>query len=252
MTDDPLGRDVVLIVDDEPKIRQLIKTVLGRDGYRVEAAGNGTEMFRKLEEHDIDLVLLDVGIPGEDGFSLARKLRKISDVPIVMLTGRTDVVDKVVGLEIGADDYVTKPFHNRELSARIGSVIRRVRGSDNGAGAPGQDDHEIFRFGEWRFDVTGIKLSSQDGKQVVLTSREFQLLRALVERAGRVLTRDQILDLVADREWAPYDRSVDVTIAKIRKKLGDQPKDPQFIKTIRSIGYMFIGKVDFERADLTN
>jgi DNA-binding response OmpR family regulator len=180
-------------------------------------------------------------LPDEDGFTLARELRAGSNIGIVMLTGKTDTVDKIVGLEIGADDYVTKPFDERELLARVRSVLRRI--SDDAA----QKQHggSIARFAGWTMDLAAYELTSPAGEQIHLTNHEFQLLSALVRHGHRVLSRDAILELVAGRDWDPEDRSVDVLVGKLRKKLESDPRDPKLIKTVRGAGYILTAKVTF-------
>jgi DNA-binding response OmpR family regulator len=229
----------ILVVDDDPRVCRLVARYLRQEGYAVRTAGCGKEMRRILAEETPQLVILDVLLPDDDGFSVARELRADSDVGIVMLTGKADTVDKVVGLEVGADDYITKPFDERELLARVRSVLRRVSHH-----AP--DDNEYAseaRFAGWRLDLGGYELTAPDGEPVPLTTHEFQLLAALVTHGGRVLTRDAILDSVYGKEWSPYDRSIDVLIGKLRKKLGDDPRNPRLIRTVRGAGYKLIPKV---------
>ena len=233
----------ILIVDDDADIRATVGRILERDGYRISEAEDGAQMQRQITDHDISLVILDLNLPGEDGLTLARNLTSKTTIPFIMLTGRDDVVDKVVGLEIGADDYITKPFHARELTARVGTVLRRSAGKKAQTAAAVSAPHgDTLNFGEWKFNPTNGHLVSSSGVEVTLTTFEFQVLGALASRPDRPLSRDQILDFVADREWAPYDRSIDVLIGKIRKKLNDDPKSPKYIKTLRNLGYMFIGQ----------
>ena len=236
---------VILVVEDDPDMRETVCTALLRDGYLVQEAGDGPGMRSVLAQFHVDLVILDLVLPGESGLDLARELRSSSDIPLIMLTGRDNVIDKVVGLEIGADDYITKPFHARELVARIATVLRRARSNtakvepDPGEASPG-----MVRFGDWQLDLFGQRLTGSSGDAVVLTTYEFQVLSALVQRPGKALSRDQIMDLIADRDWNPFDRSIDVLIGKIRKKLGDDSHNPNYIRTIRNIGYMFVANVE--------
>jgi DNA-binding response OmpR family regulator len=198
-------------------------------------------MRRAIADGAFDLVILDLTFPtGEDGMSLARGLRAQYDVPLIMLSGKCDTIDKVVCLELGADDYVTKPFEPRELLARIRTVLRRTAGRSRPewVDAASEDDG-VLRFEGWRLDLGRRELSNAMGEPVRLTSQEFQLLATLAARPGRPLSRDQILDLIANRPWTPYDRSIDVLIGKLRRKLGDEPRRGRLIKTVRSIGYMF-------------
>jgi two-component system, OmpR family, response regulator len=230
----------ILVVDDDARICRLLTRILTAEGYAVEAVASGQAMRRTLLVRTFDLIILDLRLPGgEDGFALAQRLRAESDVPLIMLTGRSEQVDKVVGLEIGADDYVTKPFDRRELVARIRSILRRsqmrsatVNGSDR--------DKSIIKFAGWTMNLGRRELTASGGDKIELTTFEFQLLSVLVERPGQLLSRDQILELVASRHWTPSDRSIDVHIGKLRRKLRDDPCDPRLIKTIRGIGYMFV------------
>lgn len=198
-------------------------------------------MRQQLDTQHIDLVVLDLMLPDEDGLALARHLNS-NNVPFVMVTGKDDVVDKVVGLELGADDYITKPFHARELTARIGMVLRRLGAKQEKPSSDAPDDNTTVKFNEWSFNTVTGELVSNEGEKVPLTTYEFRILAVLATRPNRPLSRDQILDLAASREWEPQDRSIDVLIGKLRKKLKDDPKSPQYIKTLRSQGYMFICK----------
>jgi DNA-binding response OmpR family regulator len=226
------------VVDDDPRIRRLLHRLLTAEGYRVDAASNGTCMRRALAEEPFDLVILDLRLPGgEDGLSLARGLRATSDVSLIMLTGKGEPVDKVVGLELGADDYITKPFDRRELLARIRSVLRRSA-STRAVGLDRVGDADVLRFGDWTLDLARHALRSGLGRKIELTTYEFQLLSALAQRPGQVLSRDRILDAIANRNWQPFDRSIDVLVGKLRRKLNDDPRSPEIIRTIRGVGYM--------------
>jgi len=202
-------------------------------------------MREVLAEARPDLVLLDLMLPDEDGFELARELRTHSDLGIVILTGRTDTVDKVVGLEIGADDYVTKPFDRRELLARIRSVMRRRSAPEDPQGGA----TALARFAGWTLDLDGYELRDESGRAVTLTHHEFQLLAALVAHGARVLTREAILDAVFDRAWSPDDRTIDVLVGRLRRKLGDDARAPTLIRTIRGAGYRLIPKVRLSGRD---
>jgi DNA-binding response OmpR family regulator len=233
----------ILIVDDDQRLRRLLSRFLLREGYQVCEAGNADEMRRALVVRDIDLVLLDLMLPGEDGLTLAKELRATSDVPIVMLTGKDSTVDKVVGLEIGADDYVTKPFDERELLARLRTVLRRSSTRTAKAGEIPQG--HVACFDQWRVDLLANEVNDLNGEKVKLTGNEFQLLASLLAHPNRTLTRQEILDILFSRSWSPSDRSIDVLIAKIRRKLGDDPRQPHLIKSIRGVGYKFTAKVEF-------
>ena len=228
----------ILVVDDDQRICRLVARYLRHEGYSVRTAGSGAEMRQVFLEEDPDLVILDLMLPDEDGFELARELRARSNLGIVMLTGRNDTVDKVVGLEIGADDYVTKPFDRRELLARIRSVLRRRGMAD---GTPAGKGH-LARFAGWTLDLAGYELRDEAGRLVHLTNHEFQLLAALVDHGACVLTREVILDQVFARDWEPADRSVDVLVGQLRRKLGDDAREPTLIRTIRGVGYRLIPK----------
>lgn len=231
------------MVDDDVRICKLLNRYLAREGYKVSTAANGEQM-RRVFDHDVpDLVILDLILPDEDGFTLARELRTWSDVGIIMLTGKTEQVDKIVGLEIGADDYLTKPFDKRELLARVRSVLRRV--SQSSRPQP-EDNYSVAHFAGFILNLDAHELISPIGDHVHLTNYEFQLLSALVLNANQVLDRDRILDLIAGRDWAPTDRSVDVLIGKLRKKLNQDSQEPALIKTIRGTGYRFVAHVKFE------
>jgi DNA-binding response OmpR family regulator len=234
----------ILVVDDDPRICRLLSRYLTQEGYAVATAADGGEMRERVAEEAPALVLLDLKLPGEDGLTLARELRAQSDVAIVILTGKTDTIDKVVGLEVGADDYVTKPFEERELLARIRSVLRRM--SKPATDRVDRSEQQVARFGGWSLDLDAQELTSPEEKDVRLTSYEYQLLATLVRNPNRVLNRDQIMDAIAGREWTPLDRSIDVLVRKLRQKLGEDPQNPRLIKTIRGAGYKFTAHVEFE------
>jgi DNA-binding response OmpR family regulator len=224
-------RTEVLIIDDDEKLDALLEEFLGRFGFTVRACTHADEGLRALERHPPDLVILDVMLPGADGFSVCRTIRQTSRVPIIMLTARGDVMDRVVGLELGADDYLPKPFEPRELVARMQAVLRR-------GSAPLED--ERLRAGA--LEVNWTTCSARiDGKPLALTSAEFELLGLLVRNRGRVLTRERIMDETRGIDWEAYDRSIDVLISRVRQKLGDDPRQPTFIRTVRGVGYSFIG-----------
>ena len=230
----------ILIVDDDKELRALLSTFLTRNGFRVSAAENGAAMMQTLGAARIELIILDIMMPGEDGLSLCRKLRANGTIPVIMLTAAGSEVDRVVGLEIGADDYLPKPFSTRELLARIRAVLRRSTmpqpGSPNGTG-------RTFEFAGWCLDVTRRQLRSPEKALVDLRAAEFDLLLALVERPQHVLTRDQLLDLARGRAAEAFDRSIDVHISRLRHRIELDPKEPELIKTVRSGGYVFAAPV---------
>jgi len=231
----------ILIVDDHREIRELVGRALTREGFRVTAVGDGKAMRHALTDAHIDLVLLDLMLPGEDGLSLCRWLRAGSDVPIIMLTAKGEEVDRVIGLEMGADDYLPKPFGSRELIARIRAVLRRSQRAPAPADAPPATPQ--YRFGRWTLNTAARELLREDGVTVPLSNGEYELLLALVERPQRVLNRDQLLDLARGRAATAFDRSIDTQVSRLRKKLEDDPAEPRIIKTIWGGGYMFAAAV---------
>ena len=236
----------ILIVDDDPRVRDMLNRYFIGEGFQVSLAEDAKGMRRQIADASYDAILLDLGLPGEDGLVLARELRSNSNVPIIMITGKTDMVDRVVGLEMGADDYITKPFHLREVLARVRSVLRRAapdkRPTENTFSSA--ETGGRFRFAGWQFDVVKRKLLSPDGYSVELTTGEFDLLSAFVERPNRALNRDQLMDLARGRDWSPFDRSMDTQIGRLRKKIEQDPKRPELIKTVRGLGYIFTPKVE--------
>ena len=236
-----MARARVLGVDDDTDVRRMLVDYLGAHDYEVSAAANGTEMRAALERQVPDVVLLDVGLPGEDGLSLARFLRERHSVGIIMVTAADGVVDRVVGLEMGADDYVAKPFDPRELRARLKSVLRRLRG-DAASGTAG--DASRPRIGRCTLDVDTRRLLDAGGADIGITAMEFDLLKTFVEHPNKVLTRDRLLTLTRNREWEPFDRSIDIRIARLRRKVEVDPENPLAIQTVRGAGYMFVPPVD--------
>jgi two-component system, OmpR family, response regulator len=230
----------ILFVEDDPDIRSLVAEFLEHNGYRLSVAKDGRDMDRILAVSRIDLVILDIMLPKEDGLSLCRRLRASSNVPIIMLTARASEVDRVVGLEIGADDYLTKPFGTHELLARIRALLRRAQSV---ARTPQARQRSVLQFAGWKLDVGSRRLTSADGAQVPLTGGEFELLAAFCERPNRILTRDQLLDLTRGRSPALFDRSIDIQVSRLRRKIEADPKDPLLIQTVRSGGYIFTAEV---------
>ena len=229
----------VLIVEDDRDIREMVAEYLGDQGYAVHQAESGSDMREAIERDLPDVVLLDIRLPGEDGLTLARYLRERYDVGIIMVTGAGDVVDRVVGLEVGADDYVTKPFDPRELLARLKSVMRRLQ-SHGPAPATARVGPERVAVGRCFLDVASHRLLDVAGQEVPITSMEYELLKVFTEHPHKVLTRDQILTLTRNREWEPFDRSIDIRIARLRRKVEKNPEEPQAIRTVRGAGYMFV------------
>lgn len=226
----------ILIVDDDRDVRESLSEYLREHGYEVSVAEGGEAMRRGFASGAPDLVLLDLNMPGEDGLSLARWLRANHDVAIIMVTGAGEVVDRVIGLEVGADDYIAKPFDPRELRARLKSVLRRAKG---GGGAEKPQGKKV-RVGRCTLDLQTHQLTGPSGEDLPLTGMEFDLLRVFVERPNQVLSRDQLLNHTRNREWEPFDRSIDIRIARLRKKIEADPEKPKTLKTVRGAGYIFI------------
>ncbi len=228
----------ILVVDDDGEIRDLLSRFLAKHGFEVTTTGDGRQMAAALDASPIDLVILDLMLPGEDGLSICRKIRQHSAIPIIMLTAMGDEADRIVGLEIGADDYVPKPFNPRELLARIKAVLRRSAAKDQPKVGGG-----TYRFEDWTLDPLRRELIAPDGRLVNLTGGEFDLLFAFVEHPQRILTRDQLLDLTRGRNATPFDRSVDILVSRLRQKIEPDSKEPKFIKTVRAAGYIFASPV---------
>jgi two-component system phosphate regulon response regulator OmpR len=242
MTADEATAGRVLIVDDDRAVRDMLAEYLATHGYEVMQADGGAAMRTELERAVPDVVLLDIGLPGEDGLSLARYLRERYDLGIIMVTGAGEVVDRIVGLEMGADDYVAKPFDPRELRARLKSVLRRVQARSAPAPAvapPGAPEARI-PVGRCLLDLRSHQLFERDGTVVALTTMEFELLKVFAEHPNQVLSRDRLLTLTRNREWEPFDRSIDIRIARLRRKIEDDPETPKVIRTMRGAGYMFV------------
>jgi len=228
----------ILLVDDDAELRSLLTGYLGDQGYAVRAVEDGPAMRGALEASAFDLVILDLMLPGEDGLQLCRELRAKSRIPILMLTARGDELDRIIGLEMGADDYLPKPFHPRELLARIRSILRRVQ--DLGAEPPAR----ALSFAGWTLDLGLRHLVGADGVAVPLSTGEFRLLQAFAENPNRVLSRDRLMDVLSGREAGPFDRSVDVMVSRLRRRLGDDGREPEVIKTVRNEGYVLAAKVE--------
>ncbi|CDN50288.1 response regulator [Neorhizobium galegae] len=237
----PASSANILVVDDDPRIRQMLTRYFEGEGYAVSAVSDGQEMRVQLKRQEIDIILLDLSLPGgQDGFDLAREIRMQSDIPIMMLTGRDDVVDRIIGIEIGADDYIAKPFHLREVHARLKSILRRRQPVQ-----PKQEENEekIVRFEGWALNFSRRQLLSAEDGEVELTTGEFDMLAAFVQHAGRVLTRDFLMDATRGRQLDAFDRTIDAQIVRLRRKIEADAKHPQLIKAVRGVGYIFTGKL---------
>ena len=224
----------VLVCDDELDVREMLQEYLRKRGYEVLSAPNAEQMRVMLGTGDVDLVLMDINMPGEDGLSALRSLRQEDSIPVIMLTAAGETVDRIVGLEMGADDYLGKPVDLRELEARIKAVLRRKH--------PRATDTEktgSARFGTYTLDIEAAKLVGEDGGEVPLTAMEFNLLKLFAQNKGRVLNRDQILEQAHDRSWDPFDRSIDIRISRLRRKIETHPDKPAVIRTVRGIGYVY-------------
>jgi DNA-binding response OmpR family regulator len=237
----------ILVVDDDPKIRNLLRNVLEDDGFAVCQAQTAAEVMQIVASSNVSLITLDIHLGSENGIELARQIRRTSQVPIIMVTGKDDVIDRVVGLEVGADDYITKPFHVREVVARVRSVLRR---SDPSQTAPensvavtplpgGTSESIHFCFDGMTAIPDQLELLDRNGAECDLTSGDFNLLNVFLNRPKRVLSRDQLMDLTGGAEWSPLDRAIDNQIARLRKKIERDPSGPKLIKTVRGVGYTF-------------
>jgi DNA-binding response OmpR family regulator len=225
----------LLVVDDEPKLRELVKTYLTREGYAVVAVEDGRAMDDYLVNHQVDLVILDLMLPGEDGLSIGRRLRQQKNLPIIILSARGEELDRIVGLEMGADDYLSKPFNPRELLARVRSVLRRCITDDKAAPVPLKKN---LKFGPYCLDVEMHQLS-KDGQNIPLTTGEFTLLRVFLENPNRVLNRDSLLEKTKGYDHSPLDRSIDVCVGRLRRKIEPDPAEPTYLRTIWGAGYIF-------------
>jgi two-component system phosphate regulon response regulator OmpR len=225
----------ILVVDDDAGLRELLQEYLTAQGYRVTTVADGVEMDAHLAGHTADLVILDLMLPGEDGLALARKLRAQGNVPIIMLSARGEDVDRIVGLEVGADDYLAKPFNPRELLARIRALLRR---SDIPHAANENPKTDAYRFGDFQLNIDSRDLH-KNGTDVPLTAGEFNLLRIFIEHPNRVLSRDGIMDMLKGYERSPFDRSIDVRVTRLRRKIEDDPNAPKYIRTVWGEGYLF-------------
>jgi two-component system, OmpR family, response regulator len=234
-------KTTILIVDDDRGIRELLQDFLQQHEFRVLTANNGGQMEAVLKKHDVDLIILDVMLPGKDGLTLCQELRQKSKLPIIMLTAVSEEIDCILGLEMGADDYISKPFNPRTLLARIKAVLRRV---DSHISIDEQD-LPVYLFSGWRLDTAKRKLLAPDEVEILLSTGEYNLLHAFVKRPQQVLSRDLLLDITKNREAGPYDRSIDIQISRLRQKLEVNPKKPEIIKTVRGGGYVLSTVVEY-------
>jgi two-component system phosphate regulon response regulator OmpR len=235
----------VLVVDDDAVVREMLTEYLASHGYAVSAADSGAAMRAAIEGAPPDVILLDLQLPGEDGLTLARYLRERYDVGIIMVTGATDPVDRVIGLEVGADDYIGKPFDPRELRARLKSVMRRMQArpaADTASGTKAGTAADPCRIAlaGCTLDIGSHRLFDRDGGEIPITTMEFDLLRVFAAHPNQVLSRDRLLTLTRNREWEPFDRSIDIRIARLRRKIEPDPENPQAIRTVRGVGYMYV------------
>lgn len=228
----------ILVVDDDPELTELLHAYLGSQGYTVDTAADGVQMRQRLAENPPDLVILDLMLPGEDGLTLCRNLSATSRLPILMLTARGDDMDRIIGLEMGADDYLPKPFNPRELLARIKSILRRAQDNNHQ-----ETSTKSLRFAGWTLDLAARNLIGADGVVIALSAGEFRLLHLLADTPNTVFSRDQLMDALAGRDANPLDRTIDVMISRLRRRLNDDARDPQLIKTMRSEGYMLSAQV---------
>ena len=228
----------ILLVEDDREISNLVARYLRANECRVSLAGDGREMDKILSDASVDLVVLDLMLPGEDGLSLCKRLRNSSSIPILMLTAKSEEIDRIIGLELGADDYLAKPFNPRELLARIRAILRRAT-----VEAASDSDPRRLHFVGWTLDASLRQVLSPEGARIAITGAEFDLLHALCLRPGRVLSRDQLLDLTQGRAAGPFERSIDVLISRIRQKIERDSRNPEIIRTIRSGGYLFTPEV---------
>jgi DNA-binding response OmpR family regulator len=232
-----MNKQKVLVVDDDQKLRELVIKFLTREGFAVAGVGSGRAMDEHLARHPVNLIVLDLMLPGEDGLSIARRLRANSGIPILMLSARGEDIDRIIGLEVGADDYLAKPFNPRELAARVKAVLRRTHELNQAAGLSGQAS-QTYRFGNFVVNLTTHAVS-RDGEQISLTAGEFSLLEAFVKHPNRMLSRDHLIELIKGYERSPFDRSIDVRVTRLRKKVETDPDRPQYIRTVWGRGYIF-------------
>lgn len=235
----------ILVVDDEEPVRTLLRECFELDGYRVSEAATGAQMRSCLAACPVDLITLDLKLGGENGLEIAREIRATSNVPVIMISGKGDTIDRVVGLELGADDYIAKPFHIREVQARVRAVLRRYEAPAHASAGsePAAPAGERFQVEHWTLDIAKRELKSAAGEVQELTTAEFNMFEMFVRRPARVLSRDNIMDLLKGHDWSPFDRSIDSLIVRLRRKVEPEPERPRIIKTVRGVGYVLAADV---------
>ncbi|CAN5358582.1 response regulator [soil metagenome] len=233
---------LIYLVEDDPEIRQLVCALLAREALECEAAPDAEAFWRHYETRKPDLIILDLMMPGEDGLSVCRKLQGMSDMPVLIASARGEPMDRVIGLEVGADDYIGKPFEPRELVARVRALLRRRDRSQRAGAAPGAEARRVA-FAGWRLDLATRALEAENGLAIELTAGEFDLLTAFVRRPQQVLSRDDIMDVLKGRQADAFDRSIDIQVSRLRRKLNDDPRQPALIRTVRNAGYLFTAEV---------
>ncbi|MGE4314215.1 MAG: response regulator [Pseudobdellovibrionaceae bacterium] len=243
-----MGRTCVALIDDDENLRLVVSTYLETDGYDVKEFSESQSFLNSVDAGGVDVILLDLMLAGENGLALLPQIKQKTNAPVIIVSGKTDTTDRVVGLELGADDYITKPFEMRELSARIKANLRRVQpiapSNESTTTTDATQTAAVYNFGQWQLDGNRLQLLHTDGKQIEdLTKNEFDLLLTLVNSAGRTLSREYLYENLKEADYNSFDRAIDVQITRLRKKLGDDPSRPSYIKTIRGVGYMFIADV---------
>ena len=235
----------ILVVDDDPRIRDLLSRYLEGEGFSMNAVDSGDAMRAHMARADTDLIILDLNLPGEDGLSLTREIRTKSEIPVIMITGKGDPIDRVIGLEVGADDYIAKPFELREVLARVRAVMRRTATRIQATSATAETDAaKGFRFDGWCLDTAKRELRDPQGDLIGLSTGEFDLLQLFAAHPARVLSRDQLMDMLRGQDWSPLDRSIDTQVGRLRKKIEHDPSEPSLIKTVRGVGYIFAADVE--------
>ncbi|MEM7360947.1 MAG: response regulator [Pseudomonadota bacterium] len=241
-----MSKPAVLIVEDEIASLNLLASYFENDGYQTYKATDSDSASSILQENNIDVALLDINLPGKDGLTLLREIRSQSDIGIILVTSKRDDIDRIVGLELGADDYVTKPYNPRELMVRVKNLVQRIRSTGSGSAKKRLSEHKHLQFAEWQLNTGRRLLTSSENEQCQLTEGEYKLLTALIDHAGEVLSRDNLMNQIGGRDWFPNDRTIDVLIARLRKKLGDTRDEARIINTAHGTGYIFVAEVQHE------